>query len=576
MNYSGSVSLNIYELYVEDGREQGDSNMVRKVVIPAAGLGTRLFPATKEQPKEMLPIFATASNGSMLVKPVVQLVFEQVHEAGLREFCFVIGRGKRGIEDHFTPDANCIRTLEGMGKNGQATDLEEFYEKLDSSKIMWVNQPEAKGFGNAVLTAQPFVQNEPCLVHAGDSAIISKDMDYIKKLLNAYKRLNADAAFIALEIENPKQYGIVEGDEVESGIFKVKRVVEKPEKPATNLAIMAMYAFHPIIFKALEATKPGKNGEIQLTDAIQKLVDWGLKVYAVRLDKSYSHLDIGSPERYWEALDLSYNQFCKRHNKMIDKIILEDIETIKSNVKADFFAGKKVLVTGGAGFIGSWLCDVLLSFGSEVTVVDDFSTGRTKNIDHLTQNPKFKLIKSDVCKFEIEEKLDLILHMAGHASPDEYMAHPIETLQTSADGTRNMAEIARKNDATLLFASTSEVYGDAEVVPTPETYWGKVNPIGPRSCYDEGKRFAEALLMAYCKQYGLDVRVPRIFNSYGPRLREDGLYGRAMSRFILQALTNQPITVYGDGKQTRSFCYITDTATGSNAVGFKFEAKGKL
>jgi UTP--glucose-1-phosphate uridylyltransferase len=286
--------------------------MLRKVIIPAAGLGTRLFPATKEQPKEMLPIFATASDGGMLVKPVVQLVFEQLHEAGLREFCYIVGRGKRGIEDHFTPDANCIRTLEGMGKNGQATDLEEFYAKLNSSTVMWVNQSEAKGFGNAVLMAQPFVQNERCLVHAGDSCIISKDMDYIKKLLDAYERLNADAAFIVLEIENPRQYGIVEGDEVESGIFKVKRVVEKPEKPATNLAIMAMYVFHPVIFKALEATEPGRNGEIQLTDAIQKLVDWGLKVYAVKLDKGYSHLDIGSPERYWEALELSYKQFCKR------------------------------------------------------------------------------------------------------------------------------------------------------------------------------------------------------------------------------------------------------------------------
>jgi UTP--glucose-1-phosphate uridylyltransferase len=289
--------------------------MIRKVIIPAAGLGTRLFPATKEQPKEMLPIFATASNGSMLVKPVVQLVFEQLHDAGLREFCFVVGRGKRGIEDHFTPDSNCIRTLEVMGKDGQATDLEEFYEKLGSSRVMWVNQPEAKGFGNAVLTASPFVQNEPCLVHAGDSAIISKDMDYIRKLLEAYDRLDADAAFIVLEIENPKQYGIVEGSEVEPGIFKVKQVVEKPEKPSTNLAIMAMYVFHPVIFKALEATKPGRNGEIQLTDAIQKLVDWGLKVFAVKLDSGYAHLDIGSPERYWEALDLSYRQFCKRPAK---------------------------------------------------------------------------------------------------------------------------------------------------------------------------------------------------------------------------------------------------------------------
>jgi UTP--glucose-1-phosphate uridylyltransferase len=286
--------------------------MIRKVIIPAAGLGTRLFPATKEQPKEMLPIFSKTAHGDMTVKPVVQLVFEQLHDAGLREFCYIVGRGKRGIEDHFTPDVHCIRTLEGMGKNGLASDLEGFYEKLESSTIMWVNQPEAKGFGNAVLMAQPFVQEERCLVHAGDSCIISKNMDYLKKLLDAYERLNADAAFIVLEIENPKQYGIVEGDEVESGIFKVKRVVEKPEKPATNLAIMAMYIFHPVIFKALEATKPGKNGEIQLTDAIQKLVDWGLKVYAVKLDKEYSHLDIGSPERYWEALELSYKQFCER------------------------------------------------------------------------------------------------------------------------------------------------------------------------------------------------------------------------------------------------------------------------
>ena len=283
--------------------------MIRKVVIPAAGLGTRLFPATKEQPKEMLPIFSSTADGTMSVKPVVQVVFEQLYDAGLWEFCYVVGRGKRGMEDHFTPDANCVKTLEGMGKNGQAIDLEGFYEKLRTSTVMWVNQPEPKGFGNAVLVAQPFVQNERCLVHAGDSCIISKDMDYIKKLLDAYERFNADAAFIVLEIENPKQYGIVEGDEVETGILKVKSVVEKPEKPKTNLAVMAMYVFRPVIFKALEATKPGKNGEIQLTDAIQKLIDWGLSVYAVKLDNNYAHLDIGSPERYWEALSLSYKRF---------------------------------------------------------------------------------------------------------------------------------------------------------------------------------------------------------------------------------------------------------------------------
>jgi UTP--glucose-1-phosphate uridylyltransferase len=288
--------------------------MIRKVIVPAAGLGTRLFPATKEQPKEMLPIFGKTMQGDLVVKPVVQMVFEQLYDAGLREFCYVVGRGKRGMEDHFTPDAHCINTLEDMGKNGQASDLEAFYEKLETSRIMWVNQSAPKGFGNAVLMAQPFVQNESCLVHAGDSCIISRDMDYIKKLLEAFERLNADAAFLVLEIENPKQYGIVEGDEVEPGIIKVKSVVEKPEKPKTNWAIMAMYVFHPIIFKALETTESGRNGEVQLTDAIQKLINWGLKVYGVKLDKSYSHLDIGSPERYWGALELSYQRFCKRPN----------------------------------------------------------------------------------------------------------------------------------------------------------------------------------------------------------------------------------------------------------------------
>jgi UDP-glucuronate decarboxylase len=261
---------------------------------------------------------------------------------------------------------------------------------------------------------------------------------------------------------------------------------------------------------------------------------------------------------------------------MIDKIILEDIEKIKSDLKGGGFTGKRVLVTGGAGFIGSWLCDVLVSFGAVVTSVDDFSTGRLRNIDHLTKNRKFTLVKCDACAFQSKDKFDFILHMAGHASPEEYQVHPIETLQASSFGSANMAELARNNDATVLFASTSEVYGDAEDVPTPESYLGKVNPIGPRSCYDEGKRFAEALFVAYHKQYGLDVKIPRIFNSYGPRLREDGLYGRAMSRFIMQALADKPITVYGDGKQTRPFCYITDTITGLMLLTACDKAKGEV
>lgn len=199
-----------------------------------------------------------------------------------------------------------------------------------------------------------------------------------------------------------------------------------------------------------------------------------------------------------------------------------------------------------------------------------------RNIDHLVNKPKFEFVNHDLCTFKTKDDFNYILHMASHASPEEYQRHPIETLRTSSLGSANMAELARKRGATILFASTSEIYGDAQVVPTPETYWGNVNPVGPRSCYFEGKRFAEALFMAYHKQYGLNVKIARIFNSFGPRLREDGLYGRAVSRFISQALTNKPITIYGDGTQTRSFCYITDTIVGLMLLTLSEKAKGEV
>jgi UDP-glucuronate decarboxylase len=261
---------------------------------------------------------------------------------------------------------------------------------------------------------------------------------------------------------------------------------------------------------------------------------------------------------------------------MINSIIHEDVEKILAGLDRARFAGKKILVSGGAGFIGSWLCDVLMEMEAEVTVVDDFSTGRLTNIDHLTDNPKFELVERDVSSFQSQSKFDFIFHLAAHASPEEYQLHPIETLRACSSGSSNMAELARKNDAVLLFASTSEVYGDAEIVPTPESYWGKVNPIGPRSCYDEGKRFSEALLVAYHKQYGLDVRIPRIFNSYGPRLREDGFYARALSRFVMQAMEGSPITIFGDGMQTRSFCYVRDTVKGLLLLTTASNAKGEV
>jgi len=286
--------------------------MIQKVVIPAAGLGTRLFPATKEQPKEMLPLFSRTSNCDIAVKPLLQMVFEQLHCSGFREFCFVVGRGKRSIEDHFTPDANSVVMLQDKGKSSQASDLGEFYNKLKTSTIFWVNQPEPRGFGDAVLLTQPYVQNERFVVHAGDTYIISEDAEHIRELIRTYERLNADVVFLAQEVGTPEQFGVIEADEIENGIYKVRAVVEKPEKPKTNLAIMPIYAFHPVIFEALEKTAPGKGSEVQLTDAIQQLIEWSLKVYALKLDQTHVRLDVGSPETFWEALSLSYKYFCKK------------------------------------------------------------------------------------------------------------------------------------------------------------------------------------------------------------------------------------------------------------------------
>jgi UTP--glucose-1-phosphate uridylyltransferase len=283
--------------------------MIKKVVVPAAGLGTRLFPATKEQPKEMLPIFSRLVNSNIGVKPLLQLVFEQLYDTGFREFCFVVGRGKRSIEDHFTPDHNSVLTLKDRGKGDQASDLDGFYTKLKTSTIIWVNQPEPKGFGDAVFMAQPFVQNEHCLVHAGDTYIVSEDARHLRLLMDVYERFNADAAFLVQEIEDPRQYGIIETKEIVKRVYRVKAAVEKPEKPVTNLAIMPIYIFHPVVFKALEKTIPDKGGEVQLTDAIQKLIEWGLNVCAVQLSPDEVRLDIGSPETYWEALNLSYKHF---------------------------------------------------------------------------------------------------------------------------------------------------------------------------------------------------------------------------------------------------------------------------
>ncbi len=221
----------------------------------------------------------------------------------------------------------------------------------------------------------------------------------------------------------------------------------------------------------------------------------------------------------------------------------------------------RIVITGGAGFIGSHLCDRLLEEGHAVVCVDNFLTGSRTNIAHLVSHPSFRLVQPDVTTpIPLTDAIDYVLHFASPASPLDYLKYPIQTMTVGSLGTLHALELAKARSAKFFLASTSEVYGDPQVHPQPETYWGHVNPIGPRSVYDEAKRFAEALTMAYHRTHGLDTRIVRIFNTYGPRMRMDD--GRAVPTFIMQALQGQPLTVFGDGTQTRSLCYVSDLIEG--------------
>ena len=220
---------------------------------------------------------------------------------------------------------------------------------------------------------------------------------------------------------------------------------------------------------------------------------------------------------------------------------------------------KQILVTGGAGFLGSHLCERLLQEGNEVICVDNFFTGDKRNVQHLLSNPYFELIRHDVT-FPLYLEIDKIYNLACPASPIHYQFDPVQTTKTSVHGAINMLGLAKRTKATILQASTSEVYGDPEIHPQTEQYWGKVNPIGIRSCYDEGKRCAETLFFDYYRQHNLNIKVARIFNTYGPKMSQDD--GRVVSNFIVQALKGKDITIYGDGSQSRSFCYVDDLIDG--------------
>lgn len=233
----------------------------------------------------------------------------------------------------------------------------------------------------------------------------------------------------------------------------------------------------------------------------------------------------------------------------------------------------KLLVTGGAGFLGSHLSERLLNMGHEVVVVDNYFTGSKSNIQHLLGNPKFEVIRHDVT-FPLYLEVEGIFNLACPASPVHYQKNPVQTFKTSVHGAINMLGLAKRTGARIFQASTSEVYGDPEISPQPEEYWGNVNPIGIRSCYDEGKRAAETLFYDYHRQYQLDIRIARIFNTYGPRMAKND--GRVVSNFITQALNNDPITIYGDGSQTRSLCYVDDLIEGITKFFFTENVIGPI
>jgi UTP--glucose-1-phosphate uridylyltransferase len=281
--------------------------MFKKAVIPSAGLGMRMLPITKEQPKEMMPIFAIGADRVVRVKPFLQMVFEQLYQVGIRGFCFIVGRGKRSIEDHFTSDNSLIQHLKQKNEYALVRSLTNFYGMLNKSHVIFVNQPEPRGFGNSISYARNFTGNEPFLVHAGDDLIVAKNQQSIQNLVQIFEDYSADVVFYVQRVKNPRKYGVIDGKRIGLNLYQVHRIEEKPSSPPSKLAAIAIYAFSSKIYNAIENTLPDENNEIQLTDAIQYLINDGCAVYALELQKGIKRLDIGTPESYWESLRYSRN-----------------------------------------------------------------------------------------------------------------------------------------------------------------------------------------------------------------------------------------------------------------------------
>jgi len=271
--------------------------LINKIVVPAAGLGSRLLPIAKEIPKEMMPLFLRNKSGEIIVKPLIQILFEKFFNYGIKEYCIIVGRQKRAIEDHFTTDYEFLKNF--SKQNSFRKDLEKFYAMLANSKIHWMNQHGPKGFGNAVLYAESFVGNDDFLVSAGDTLILN-DKDITKKLLTTKLKGKNDAIILLQEVSDPRRFGVAVVKKIKNKLV-VTNVEEKPKNPKSNLAIVALYRFKPSIFSALKEVKPGKK-ELQLTDAIQKLIERGGKVHAILIKKNNTVIDIGTGESYLKTI----------------------------------------------------------------------------------------------------------------------------------------------------------------------------------------------------------------------------------------------------------------------------------
>ncbi len=281
-----------------------------KAVILAAGLGTRLLPVTKEMPKEMFPIFAIGIDGKPCLKPLLQVVFEQLHDIGFREFCFVVGRGKRAVEDYFTPDRTFLSLMRERGKEMQVREMQDFYRRVNDCTISFVNQPELRGTGDAVQRAQTFTADEPFLLHMGDDLILSKENSHLKRLIEVFEKRKADAVFFGARVKDPTMYGVIVGKQVSRGLHRVERIVYQPKRPPSNLSDVAVYMLKPSVYPEIQKVKPLKeSGEISLIPAIQALINKGGEVYALELQLKERRIDIGNAEKYREALNITHRYY---------------------------------------------------------------------------------------------------------------------------------------------------------------------------------------------------------------------------------------------------------------------------